>query len=178
MTLGSSFKKSAMSALHLNSFLGPGRKAVIEKLCACLSEQLACPTLGREADRRGMLHFRGQPWLRQTSRTSPKRSEDSLCCLKKWWDYVVSLESGGEASTRSEWIYRLAVGSSGLWTFFFPTSQPLFAGALGGPLKCLSLRLLKCCTTEYSWICYTLFCSHQQQLEEWQDHDMCTWLYA
>lgn len=77
------------------------------------------------------MHFRGQPWLSQTSRTSPKRSEDPLCCLKKWWDYVVLLESAGEASTRSEWIYRLAMGSGGLRTFFFSTSQPFFAGALG-----------------------------------------------
>lgn len=76
--------------------------------------------------------FQGSALTETDSRTSPKRSEDPLCCLKKWWDYVVSLESGGEASTRSEWIYRLAVGSGGLRTFFFPTSQPLFAGALGG----------------------------------------------
>lgn len=89
------------------------------------------PTLGREAGRWGMVGFIGQPWLTQASRTSHKRSEDPLCCLKKCWAEMASLVSGGEASTGSEWTHRLAAWSGGLLTFFFPTSQSLFAGALG-----------------------------------------------
>lgn len=46
--------------------------------------------------------------------------------------------------------HRLAAGSGGLLTFFPPHPQSLFAGALEKATEGLALRLLKCCTTEYS----------------------------
>lgn len=59
----------------------------------------------------------------------------SVCCGKRWWPQVLTLESGGRASTISEWPHRLTVEA---------------------------LRLLKHCTTEYSQICCLLSRLHQQ----------------
>lgn len=67
--------------------------------------------------------------------------------------------------------------SSGRWwptDLFLPPHHSLYLlEPLGGLLKCLALRLLKHCTTEYSWICCNCFCLHQQWVEEWQDHIIC-----
>ena len=82
---------------------------------------------------------------------------------------------GGAASTISEWPHLLTVESGGPPTFSSPTSQSLFAGALGRTTEASALRLLKHHTSEYSQIYCTFFClpavsNKRNTPEEWQDH--------